>query len=125
MFSMFPNSIFSGLFMLVFALVAGFIIVAIVKNIAQWSKNNNSPVLTVSAKIIAKRTAVSSNNSINGETGVNHHMTSTTYYATFEVESGDRMELMVNGNEYGLLADGDAGRLTFQGTRYLSFERNR
>ena len=44
---------------------------------------------------------------------------------TFQVESGDRMEFHVPGNEYGLLAEGDAGRLSFQGTRYLAFERNR
>ena len=50
-------------------------------------------------------------------------MASTTYYATFQVESGDRMELRLSGAEYGMLAEGDRGRLTFQGTRYLSFER--
>ena len=45
------------------------------------------------------------------------------YYVTFQVESGDRMELSVRGKEYGLLAEGDYGRLTFQGTRYLGFQR--
>ena len=40
-----------------------------------------------------------------------------------EVESGDRMELNLSGQEYGLLAEGDRGKLTFQGTRYLGFER--
>ena len=49
--------------------------------------------------------------------------TSTTYYATFQVESGDRMEFSVSGAEYGMLAEGDQGSLTFQGTRYLGFER--
>ena len=47
----------------------------------------------------------------------------TSYYATFQVESGDRMNWSVSGTEYGMLAEGDMGRLTFQGTRYLSFER--
>ena len=49
--------------------------------------------------------------------------TSTSYYATFEVESGDRMELHVPATEYGLLIEGDQGDLTFQGSRFLSFER--
>ena len=44
-------------------------------------------------------------------------------HISFEVESGDRMEFELRGNEYGLLAEGDLGKLTFQGTRYLSFER--
>ncbi len=39
------------------------------------------------------------------------------------MESGDRIELCVSGAEYGMLVEGDTGRLTFQGTRYLSFER--
>ena len=52
-----------------------------------------------------------------------HSTISTSYYATFQVESGDRMELSVTGTEYGLLAEGDRGKLTFQGTRYLGFER--
>ncbi len=47
----------------------------------------------------------------------------TDYYLTFEVESGDRMEFEVEGEEYGLLAEGDRGILNFQGTRYLGFER--
>ena len=33
------------------------------------------------------------------------------------------MELHVMGNEFGMLIEGDFGKLTFQGTRYLGFER--
>ena len=49
--------------------------------------------------------------------------TNTMYYVTFQMESGDRMEFQVSGIEYGMLAEGDTGELTFQGTRYLAFER--
>ena len=52
-----------------------------------------------------------------------HTSTSTSYYATFQFDSGDRLELPVSGPEYGLLAEGDTGDLTFQGTRYLGFDR--
>ncbi len=41
------------------------------------------------------------------------------------MESGDRIELAVSGYDYGQLCEGDRGRLTFQGTRYLGFERDR
>lgn len=59
-------------------------------------------------------------------TGAHGYSTSasTWYYVTFQVESGDRMEFSVTGSEYGMLAEGDCGKLSFQGTRYLSFERN-
>lgn len=33
------------------------------------------------------------------------------------------MEFRVSDKEYGMLAENDIGRLTFQGTRYLGFER--
>ena len=49
----------------------------------------------------------------------------TSYYATFEVESGDRLELQVSDYEYGQLAEGDRGKLTFQRKRFLQFERER
>ena len=52
-----------------------------------------------------------------------HSSTSTDYYVTFEVASGDDMELEVSGNEYGMLVEEDKGDLSFKGTRYLGFER--
>ena len=39
------------------------------------------------------------------------------------MESGDRMEFSLTGPEYGMLLEGDSGKLSFQGTRYLGFER--
>ena len=36
---------------------------------------------------------------------------------------GDRMELPVGGYEFGMLAEGDRGKLSFRGTRYLGFQR--
>ena len=50
---------------------------------------------------------------------------STSYYLTFEMESGDRIEFLVGEKEYGLLVEGNVGKLKFQGSRYLSFERER
>lgn len=115
--------IFSVMFFLVFFLVFGIIISGIIKSISQWNKNNHSPRLTVPATIVAKRTNVSRSSHHHGHGHGVHHSTSTTYYVTFQVESGDRMELQMQGHEYGLLIEGDRGKLTFQGTRYLSFER--
>ena len=109
------------LFYIIFAIVIGAILFAIVKGIAQWGYNNKQPVLTVTARITGKR-----ENTTHHDNMVNDNMmssTSTTYYATFEVESGDRMEFLISAREYGQLAENDYGRLTFQGTRYLEFVR--
>ena len=113
---------FGIMFTIVFVLAIGTFIVTAVRGIGQWNKNNNSPRLTVPATVVAKRTNVTRHHH-GGANGHHHHHTSTTYYVTFQVESGDRMELNVDGTEYGLLVEGDNGKLTFQGTRYLGFER--
>lgn len=118
MFSVFPT-----LFFLIFALVLGIIIFNIIRGVSQWSYNNSQPVLTVDAKVVSKRTKVS-RSMHNDSDGIGHHHHSyTRYYVTFEVESGDRMELHVKDNEYGMLVEGDTGKLTFQGTRYHGFQR--
>ena len=100
---------FSVLFFAVFLLILGMFIFILVSNIARAAKDKASPRLTVPARVVAKRTRV-----------WNHY---TSDYATFEVESGDRMELSVDGEAFGFLAAGDAGDLCFQGRRFLSFER--
>ena len=117
-------TIFQIMFTLVFVIVIGMFIVIAVKGISQWNKNNHSPRLTVPATIVAKRTNVSHHHHHNhAGTGMHHTTHSTTYYVTFQVESGDRMELHVAGHEFVMLIEGDRGMLTFQGTRYLGFER--
>ena len=113
------------LFPVIFILIFIMIIFTLAKGISTWHKNNNSPRLTVSARIVAKRQNTTYHNQPNaGDTSGAHgyHTTSsTTYYVTFQVESGDRTEMSVSGSEYGKLTEGDEGKLTFQGTRYLQF----
>lgn len=114
MFELFPI-----IFMVMFLLVFGMILLTVIRGIAQWNKNNHAPRLSVDATVVTKRTNISRHR----RAGSNLHSTSTTYYATFQVESGDRFELQVQGTDYGLLVEGDRGKLSFQGTRFLGFER--
>lgn len=117
---------FEIVFMLMFCMIFGMFLLTFIRGISQWNKNNQSPRLSVPAVVKTKRTNVSHHHHHHG-TGAGAHgghtTTSTSYYVTFEVESGDRMELAVTGSQYGLLVEGDKGRLSFQGTRYLGFER--
>lgn len=121
------DTIFNILFPLMFLLVFGVILFTIIGNISTWNKNNHSPRLTVPATVVAKRTNVFHHHHGNAgdASGAHGYMTTTdtSYYVTFQVESGDRMELSVTGSEYGMLVEGDEGKLSFQGTRYLGFER--
>lgn len=119
--------LFGIIFFVIFSLVIGIVIVIVVKGIGQWNKNNNAPRLTVDALIVAKRIDNSeyqhaNAGDISGAQGC-YTTVSTSYYVTFQVESGDRIELSVTGSEYGMLAEGDHGKLSFQGTRYLGFKR--
>lgn len=107
---------FASIFIsIIFLIVIGGIVFTVFNGILQWSKNNNSPILTVPAKVVTKRS-----NTSGGSGNTSAH---TTYYVTFEVQSGDRLELKMNGRDFGLLAEEDFGLLTFQGTRYQTFER--
>ena len=112
------DMIFSVLFPLMFLLVFGMILFTLIGHFFTWNKNNHSPRLTVRATVVAKRMDVSHHHTDNT---MAH--TFTTYYVTFQVESGDRMELEVDGSDYGMLVEGDTGELSFQGTRYLGFVR--
>lgn len=123
-FSSFENTFAIVLVIVVigFIVVIGSFIVMAVRGTAQWHRNNQSPRLTVEAELVSRRTNVST---FHNGTDMCHTSSSTTYYVTFQVDSGDRMEFSVSGQEYGLLAEGDRGKLTFQGTRYLGFEREK
>lgn len=110
------------IFVVMFCIASGIIIFTAIHGISTWNKNNHSPRLTVPAKVVAKRMEVDSH--YHGNSGGMIGMsTDTTYYVTFQVESGDRMELSVDDSEYGVLVEGDEGKLTFQGSRYLGFEQ--
>ena len=108
----FMDAIFPILFFAMFGLVFGMIVSTLVKQGKTNRKNDASPRVSADATVVTKRTHVR---------GDHAH---TTYFATFQFESGDRLELEVPYNQFGYLVEGDKGKLTFQGTRFLGFERN-
>ena len=111
---------FGLMFSIPFLMFTVVFIVILVKIIGQWHNNNQSPRLTVEATVVAKRGHTTHHH----DAGNMHHShSSTTYYATFQFESGDRLELHVPHSQFGYLVEGDRGALTFQGTRFLGFER--
>lgn len=116
------DDIFSILFFIAFLFVFSMFVLAGLKAITEWNKNNSSPKLTVDATVIKKRNQVSNSDYLD-HNGMVHTTSSITYYVTFQVERGDQMEMRLSRNEYIMLAEGDYGKLTFQGTRYISFEK--
>ena len=115
---------FSIMFFIIFALITVTIMINIIKSITEWSNNNKQPILDINCKVVSKRISVSHTNSHTDASDVHHSGTShTSYYVTFEFESKDRTEFCVNGKEYGMIAEGDYGKLKFQGSRFLEFNR--
>ena len=116
-----------AIFPIFFLVFFGFFIYTMVSGIARSAKerrrNDAAPRLTVPAHIVTKRAQVGSTRHHNATTHNSYTSYATKYFATFEFASGDRLELPVAPAEYGLLVEGDHGQLTFQGTRYLGFQR--
>ena len=101
-----------GLTIAVFGLVIG-------KIVMERQKNNRAPRLSLMAVVLDKRDHHSHHH------GRHMHTTySSTYYVTFAFDNGERIELCVPSREYGLMIAGDRGLLTFQGTRFVDFQRN-
>ncbi|WP_027093879.1 DUF2500 domain-containing protein [Cohnella thermotolerans] len=109
--------VFKLFFFGIAGIIAATLVYAIVSGIVRWSRNNASPLLTETSKVVAKRTEMS------GGSEDSSARTYYYYYVTFEFAEGDRVELQVAGHQFGLIAEGDVGRLTYQGTRFKGFDR--
>ncbi len=113
--------IFMILFFIIFFIAIVIILINVVKGIAQWGNNNQQPMLSVDATVVLKRMNVSRHHNNNMNTTTSR----TQYYVTFQVQSGDRMEFLVPDDEYGMIVEGDVGKVTFQGTRFKGFVREK
>lgn len=116
---MMNNFVFGGLFDLMFFIVplfmVGIMALFIYGVVKENRYNNKQPIVPAEANVIGKRTHVSG--------GGDNHSASTSYYITFELINGERLELSVSDNDYAYIVEGDKGILTFQGRRFKSFER--
>ncbi len=104
-------SIIPILFVAAFVLFLVIFCIIIFSSLSKSRRNTNMPELTVQATVVSKRLHVWGDHS------------TTRYYVTFQVDSGDRMELEVPDDRYGYLVENDCGLLTFRGTQFLSFAR--
>jgi ABC-type phosphate transport system auxiliary subunit len=121
---MFALGMIPALFPVIVIIVIGVVAVMAIRGVTQWSHNNTQPRIPAEARVVAKRADVSNHlPSRAGDNSPVHFSSNTSYFVTFEFLSGDRQELHVPPQEYGMIAEGDSGILTAQGTRFISFER--
>ncbi|NLL71516.1 MAG: DUF2500 domain-containing protein [Epulopiscium sp.] len=102
MFTIVPIIIFFGFI---------FIFGSIIYNAISVAKDKTKPIIPVKAKLVAKRTHVRGDHS------------HTQYYATFELENGERIEFLIPDHKVGYLTEGDIGILHFQGNLFVEFKR--
>ena len=107
MFDMMVSILFPVMSLFIF----GMVIATFFRNFKKEKENDRAPVLSVDATVVTKRTHVWGDHA------------RTNYFVTFQVESGDRMELEIDRDKFGYLVENDRGKLTFQGKRFLEFQR--
>lgn len=80
------------------------------------AKTGEKPVYNMQAVVKGKRTLVEADPE-------NPSIPKTTYFLTFHKRDGNRIELQVPGEDYGLAAEGDEGILVWQGDEFVVFKR--
>lgn len=105
------GKIFLVVWFIMFFGILTVVIVSIGRNLKRERDNKKAPVETADVTVLTKRINVRGEHSY------------TTYYVTFESDNAVRKEFMVDGELYGLLVEGDKGRLTYQGYKVIDFNR--
>lgn len=80
------------------------------------AREGKKPVYNMEAVVKGKRTLVEGSEE-------NPALMQTTYFLTFQKRDGNRVELKVPGEDYGLAAEGDEGILVWQGDEFIVFKR--
>jgi hypothetical protein len=105
-----------GLF---FAAVIGGITYQQIQKMRVSARNNALPILTSSATLISKRKDIIAQPP--GINPKNQIAPSTTFFASFRLPDSQTVEVQVDNVQFAALTEGEQGRLTYQGTRFLGF----
>ena len=105
-----------GIFLIVFG-VAALAVEGAAKRIFRLDQDSRAPRLTVEASVAGRRQEYRFY-------GTRYRRTrSTTYYAAFQLKNGARVEVWMSRRNYRRLTEDSFGLLTYQGSRFVRFER--
>ena len=118
------QTLLPGFFILITVVILGMLVYLTLKGMQEKKANDAAPIVTVDAKVKAKRIAVHHSAHQQSMNGVplmakSHH---TTYYATFALEGDQRLELQVSEGQFQRLTEGERGKLTYQRKRFHRFQ---
>ena len=105
---------------ILFAGTIAFVLIKAVRKNKQREKNALRPVLTVRARVKSRRLIIRPNNI----TALGVATDTLEGKVVFESEDGEELEFRLIGKTYRDIFDGDEGMLTYQGSDFISFERN-
>lgn len=107
-------------FIAMFAIVIGFIIIIIAR---QEISNKRSPRIITMATISDKKIdEYHTREPFENSPGMKEEILQL-HYVIFSLEGGDSVKLRVSKLKYDNLKKGTTGKLTFQGEKYISFEK--
>lgn len=106
------------------ALIVGVILFALLRGLYIWNKDNHSPRVTEEAEVYTKRQDVSTFT----KKGRDVHFGSyrsiyVRYFVVFQTRNSGIVKLKVRSDDFDMVREGEKGLLTFQGTRFLGFEK--
>lgn len=110
------------LFIVLLLLALGGVAAIIVTSVVRKRRNDNAPQKTENAAVAAKRTSVQSHPIAGDASGAHGYTRFDIHHVAFLTEDGTQTEFVVDEQVYERLTEGDRGRLTYQGTRFISFE---
>lgn len=80
-------------------------------------KEGRKPIYNIQAEVKGKRTLIEADPE-------NPNIPKTRYFVTFHKRDGNRVEMEVPGEDYGLAAEGDEGVLVYtKGDAFIVFKR--
>ena len=102
------------IFPIIFIAFFTFVVIMIIKSAKRDAADRRAP------RVEGRGTAVSKRTQVDGtQSGA-----STEYFITIETEDGVRTELRSEASLYGIVAEGDRGVFTRQGSRIVGFVRD-
>lgn len=117
----FDENIYIYYFIAMAAVIIGICIIIVAR---QWLKNKRSPRIVVQATIVDLGIHKYHRQRDRYAAPGRESVTINLYYAIFSLDDGEQIELRVSKLEYYKLKKGYIGTLTFQGTKYISFEKS-
>lgn len=105
-------------FIVMFSIIIGLSLIIVVR---QWWKNKHSPLIVTQSTISGKRIEEHYIRSKQSDDLGYRTRKVLIYYITFNLEGGEHIELRTNESVYSDLKNGDCGKLTFKGSKYIGF----